>query len=287
MLQSVFDPQEAAGLVRRHRVTHCNGADVMFAGLLDAAAPGDLDSLRHGGFAAFGAVSPHDLAARADGAGLRLVGLYGMSEVQALYARRHAHAGIAERVRAGGYPVSDAARVRVRDPDADAPLPPGDAGELQLRGPSLFGEYLGNPEATAAAFTDDGWFKTGDLATADDGGGFEFLARMGDSLRLGGFLVHPGEIEAQVEHDDSVTSCQVVGVPGERGLRPVAFVIPAPGARIDEAAIVARCRSSLAGYKVPSHVFAIEAFPVTRSANGEKVQRNRLREMALEHLGGA
>src|SRR5690606_23358804 len=98
------------------------------------------------------------------------------------------------RHRAGGIPVAERLEVRVIDPESGDPVPEGDAGELCFRGPQVLARYLGDPEATARALAPDGWFRSGDLGRLADGG-FEYFARLGDSLRLRGFLVDPAEIE--------------------------------------------------------------------------------------------
>ena len=86
----------------------------------------------------------------------------------------------------------------VRDPDTGTALPHGASGELWIDAPSRFVEYLDNPSATARAIDADGVFRTGDLAHLTDLG-FIFEARIGDAMRIGGFLVSPGEIEAVVQ----------------------------------------------------------------------------------------
>ena len=111
-----------------------------------------------------------------------------------------------------------------------------------------------------------------------------FLARMGDSLRLGGFLVSPQEIEECVQEVPGVFECQVVGVTTRGALRPVAFVRLDPGDALDEAATIAHVVGRLARYKVPERVFAIDAFPVTDGANGTKIQKAKLRELAQQRF---
>jgi fatty-acyl-CoA synthase len=179
----------------------------------------------------------------------------------------------------GGAPISPNARVRARDTATGAILPHGQSGELEFRMPSQMVGYFQNEEATRAAFTTDGFVRSGDLGYTVEGG-FVFLARIGDVLRLSGFLVNPLEIEEALNACDGVSASQVVGVEGERGTYAVAFVIPRDGAHIDEAALIAYCAKRMAGFKVPKRVFAIDAFPVTYSANGTKVQKAKLREMA-------
>ena len=144
--------------------------------------------------------------------------------------------------------------------------------------------YYGNPQATAAAFTADGFFKSGDLGYTVAEGEFVYLSRIGDVLRLSGFLVNPLEIEAVLDAHPTVATSQVVGIDGPRGPMPVAFVLPKNGAGVDEAALIAHCKKQIAHYKVPHHVLPIAVFPFTASANGNKIQKTRLREMAVAAL---
>jgi fatty-acyl-CoA synthase len=131
----------------------------------------------------------------------------------------------------------------------------------------------------------DGWFRTGDIGyRVGDANRFVFLTRNNDVLRLSGFLVEPREIEHFIELLDDVAAAQVVEVRTERGARAVAFVTPADGAEPTEAEVVGHCAASLAKYKVPLRVFTVEKFPTTPSANGDKVQRGKLRELAFELL---
>src|SRR5262249_24831623 len=135
-----------------------------------------------------------------------------------------------------------------------------------------------------AAQADDGYVRTGDLAELDEQGGFTFLNRMGDALRLSGFLVNPLEIETHIQKLPGIADCQTIAVarPLEQGggVRAVSFVILEPGTALDEAGIIAHCKRGLANYKVPVRAFAVDDFPKTPSPNGFKIQRNKLREMA-------
>jgi fatty-acyl-CoA synthase len=149
-----------------------------------------------------------------------------------------------------------------------------------MAGPSLMVGYYGNEQATAAAMTPDGYVRTGDLGEIDGRGGFTYLSRMGDVLRLSGFLVNPLEIEMHIQKVPGITGCQTVAVPRPEGVRAVAFVMLEPGATLDEAATIAHCKHGLASYKVPMRIFPIADFPKTPSPNGFKIQRTKLREMA-------
>ena len=287
VMLAAFDASEAVRLCARYRVTQFNATDDMVDRML-AATPNDdpFAALDFVGYAAFNR-ELDDLPARAETRGVRMVGLWGMSEMQALVSRRDADAPLPERRKAGGRLVSPDAQARVRDPESNRLLPPGEAGMLEIRGPSRMVEYLDNPDATAETITDDGYVRTGDLAMLEEDGGFEFLARMGDTLRLGGFLVAPAEIESEVMELPGVTAAQVVEASDAGRTRPVAFVTLDAGAVLNEPAALARCAERLANFKRPARIVAVDAFPVTDSANGKKIQRAKLRDMAQDLLTSA
>lgn len=287
VLVESYEIEEIARLITRHKPTTMFGSDDMYARLLELM-PGrwPFRSIKWAGYGAFNAAL-EDLPERAQPRGLRLAGLYGMSEVQALYSLQPLRLPVSKRKLGGGIPVSPLAHVRVRDPDTGALLGPGQPGALECAGPSLMVGYYGNEKATAETMTLDGYVRTGDLAELDGRGGFTFLARMGDVLRLSGFLVNPLEIETHIQKVPGIADCQTVAVPRSEGVRAVSFVILHAGAVLDEAAVIAHCRHGLANYKVPLRVFAVDDFPKTPSPNGFKIQRNRLREMAEALLARA
>jgi fatty-acyl-CoA synthase len=278
VMAPAWNPEQAAAELVAHRITHAIGTDEVCAQLLDCNA--DVTGLRYFAYAAFNPTQG-DIVQRADARGLKLVGLYGASEIQALFARQDERAPIADRMLGGGRPVSPAAHVRVRDPESGALLPHGGQGELEFLAPgSRMAGYHGNPVATREAFTNDGYYRSGDLGSTLADGRFTFLTRMGDALRLGGFLVSPAEIEALVQEVPGIAACQVVAVARASGLVPVAFVVLHHGAMLDEAAALAHLAGKLARYKIPHRVIAMEAFPVTPGANATKIQKSKLREMA-------
>jgi fatty-acyl-CoA synthase len=162
---------------------------------------------------------------------------------------------------------------------------------LEIHSPTLFKGYFNNPIATKEAFTEDGFFKTGDLGYVRADGSFVYQSRMGDTMRLGGFLVDPTEIEQVLAEQPEIKSAQVVGIEIKGQLKPVAFVIasdPHSGhtnnATSDPNVILNRLSKQLAAFKVPTHLWFIDAFPATASANGDKFQRVKLREMAQKKL---
>ncbi len=287
VVMHTFDAAEAARLLLAHQITHCFGSDEMFEGLLahapEPAATPAFASLRLCGFAAFRAGAA--VVARACTArGLPMAGLYGSSEVHALFAIQHLNRPLAERLEGGGMPVNAEVQIRVRDAETGALLPVGTSGLLEFRSPSNFIGYLDNPDATAQAISADGWFNTGDIGTLRADGSFVYLTRAGDAIRLGGYLTAPAEIEEVIKAQPGVAEAQVVAVDLDGKTRAVAFAIADPGATPDAQAVIAAVQTQLAAYKVPARLWWVHAFPVVNSANGTKIQRNRLREMAQARL---
>ena len=151
------------------------------------------------------------------------------------------------------------ARIRAADGVAD----PGADGEIQLRGPQVFTGYWNDPAATAAAFTPDGWFRTGDIGAMDPVTGHLVIrGRTKEMIITGGLNVYPREVEIALESHPSVAEAAVAGVADERwGERVTAWVVPADGHGFDEAALIAHARTLLAGYKCPKRVFRVAALP--------------------------
>jgi fatty-acyl-CoA synthase len=281
----MFEASEAAALMLRHTVTHVAGGDDMFSRLLTegdrltGGAEKPYPALRFCPYVGFNSALA-EFYITAYQRGLPLLSPFGMSEVFSFFSLRRK--GDLEEIRTlgGGVPVYGEAKVRVRDLDSGEVLGDDREGELEIWTPNLFVGYYGNAEATAKAMTEDGYFKTGDLGTTQADGAFTYLGRMGDVLRLGGFLVNPLEIETHLCAYHTVADAQTVAIATDRGNRPVAFVIPEAGAVINEAALIDHCRQSLAGFKVPVRVISIDAFPSTASPNGTKIQKAELRRLA-------
>lgn len=156
-------------------------------------------------------------------------------------------------------------------------LPRGEVGEIQVRGPGVTPGYWHDPEATAAAFTASGWFRSGDAGRMTADGTLYVVDRIKDMYVSGGENVYPAEVEDAIDQLDAVSHCAVIGVPeptwGEIG---VALVLLRPGATLDAAAVLAHCRDRLARYKVPRRVVFVEQLPL--SAQG-KVLKKELRRI--------
>lgn len=286
VMLDTFDGAAAARLARRHEVTHLLLGDDMLRRVLENVS-GDVPfpSLR---VMAFGAYHPgvEELMQTAQQRNMQpMVGLYGSSEVQGLFALQPVSAPFAHRIEGGGRPVSGAdAQVRVRDVETGEFLPPGRSGELEIRAPTNFVGYLNDPETSAQAIDAEGFFRTGDIGRLRDDGTFVYETRRGDAMRLAGFLVSPLEIEDVLKSAPGVADVQVVAVDIAAQSRCVAFVIPVPGTAASADDVIAAVSSRMAAFKVPARIWFVDQFPTTESANGVKVQRARLRDMAIGRL---
>jgi long-chain acyl-CoA synthetase len=154
----------------------------------------------------------------------------------------------------------------------------GEAGEVCARGPQVMRGYWEKPEANAAAFTSDGYFRTGDIGVFDASGYLKIVDRKKDMVLVSGFNVYPNEVEAVAATCPGVAECACVGVPDEKTGEAVRlFVVKVPNANLTDEEIVAHCRLDLASYKVPKQVRFLDALP--KSTVG-KILRKDLRAIA-------
>jgi long-chain acyl-CoA synthetase len=159
--------------------------------------------------------------------------------------------------------------------DHDAPVPPGDRGEVVVRGPNVMKGYYDRPEATAEAMR-GGWFRTGDIGQFDADGYLAIVDRKKDMILRGGFNVYPREVEEVLMTHPAVSLAAVIGVPDERlGEEVKAYVVLRPGVSVTEAELVAWSREQMASFKYPRSVEIRNALPV--SATG-KVLKRELRQ---------
>ncbi|MDO5086220.1 MAG: malonyl-CoA synthase [Comamonadaceae bacterium] len=218
----------------------------------------------------------HDWQART---GHTILERYGMSETIMLtsnpYVADARYRNQGER-RGGtvGFPLPGVS-LRVVD-DAGAPLPAGEIGNIQVKGPNVFAGYWRMPEKTAEEFSIDGFFKTGDVGRQDEQGYVTIVGRSKDLIISGGYNVYPAEVEGYLNDMPGVAESAIVGVPhpdfGEVG---VAIVVPRPGATLDGGALLAGLKDRLANFKIPKRCFIAPELP--RNTMG-KVQKNLLRD---------
>ena len=150
----------------------------------------------------------------------------------------------------------------------------GELDEVELKGGQGFQGYWRNPKATAEAFTEDGFFRTGDVGEIGEDGTLAIRGRLKELIISGGFNVYPREVEIVLETHPAVGEVAVAGMPSEAwGEEVTAYVVAREGTEPDEAEIIAFARERLATYKCPRRVVVLEKLP--RNAMG-KVEKSRL-----------
>ncbi len=203
--------------------------------------------------------------------GQRILERYGMSETVMLTSNPYEGHRAAGTV---GLPLPDVA-VRVVD-DAGKPCACDEVGGVEVRGPNVFGGYWRMPEKTREEFTQDGWFKTGDVGRFDVQGYLTIVGRSKDLIISGGYNVYPKEVESYLDDMPGVVESAVIGVPDrDFGEAVTAVVVAQAGAQLDGASMIATLKSLIASYKVPKRIHIVDELP--RNAMG-KVQKNELRK---------
>jgi malonyl-CoA/methylmalonyl-CoA synthetase len=204
--------------------------------------------------------------------GQRILERYGMTETNMNTSNPYAGARRAGTVG----PALPGVEVIVTDPETGVPLPQGEVGMVEVRGPNVFRGYWRMPDKTAAELRANGFFITGDLGRLDADGYLTIVGRQKDLIIAGGFNIYPVEVEEVLDAHPDVLETAVVGVPHpDLGEAVLAVVVPAPGRRPDPAGLMAHAGAQLARFKLPRAIEVVEALP--RNAMG-KVQKAELRK---------
>lgn len=274
----VFDATSGLVMIEEHACTAAYTLPSITAALLadPGFAPERVRSLERG----MTIGSPRDVRAAATGLGIsRICNAYGSTELYGGCCVTPHDWPLDLRCATQGPPLPGMT-VHIGDPATGAALPAGETGEITVTGQVTPG-YLDQPEANAAAFTDEGAFHTGDLGFLDDEGNLHFVARASEMIRSGGINIAPAEVEEYLLLHPGVVEAAVVGVADERrGEVAVAYVTAASGVDVDEQALTAHCRSGIAAFKVPSRIVVTTA-SLPRTATG-KLERRAVRDMARE-----
>jgi long-chain acyl-CoA synthetase len=270
-----FQPEHIVELLAHYRVTFfCGGPPAIYAGLLAAPNLGsaDLSALRV--CPAGGAPFPVELMERWRRAtGLEIYEGYGMSEIAPISGTT-ALTGV--RPGSVGKPVP---RTDVQIVDLETGLrvlPPGEKGELRVRGPHMMTGYLDRPEETAQTIR-DGFIYTGDIGHLDEDGFVFITDRKKDVVFIKGFNVFPREVEEVIHTHPKVGTVGIVGVADARtgGERLVAFVVPRTGEVVDAGEVSAYCASQLVDYKCPTEVRVVGQLPITAAHKLDRVALRR------------
>lgn len=280
-----FSPTRVLDLIEQRRVSAFVGVPAMYRMLLEAGAEyRDLTSVR--AWMSGADVMPPDLARAFKGFGasatLPLVGPVGEAAFVEGYGMVEIGGGAAAKVSPPMLPVGlgdslgvplPGWRFRVADGDG-LRVPPGQVGELQLRGPGVLRGYWGDPDATASALSPDGWLRTGDLVRSGLFGLVAFQGRSKHVIKSGGYSVYPLEIEADLEEHPDVLEAAVVGLDDDHlGEVPVAAVRLRPRARVTTEELVSWAAERMAHYKAPRRFVIVDDLPRTGT---RKVQRDEL-----------
>ncbi|WP_041642354.1 long-chain-fatty-acid--CoA ligase [Azoarcus olearius] len=271
----ITNPRDIRGFVKelgKHRFTAITGVNTLFNALLNNPDFARLDfSALHitlgGGMAVQQAVAEKWRAVT----GVPLIEAYGLTEtspavaINPLDLKAFNHSI--------GLPVPST-EVSIRDDDG-VEQPPGQRGELCVRGPQVTRGYWNRPEDSARAFTPDGFLRTGDIAVMDEAGYLRIVDRKKDMILVSGFNVYPNEVEDVVASHPGVLEVAAVGVPDARSGEAVKVFVVRKDASLTEADLIAYCRENLTAYKVPHRVVFRESLPKT---NVGKILRRALRD---------
>ncbi len=276
-----FDPDLVGGMIEQHRVSVCVLVPTMINMFVNypGTADRDLSTWRMCLYAA--SPMPVALLRRAmDELPCGFSQGYGMTEmcphVSQLGVRDHelAITGDADAIRrlaSAGTPCIGV-DVEIRRPDGSR-CEIGEVGEITVRGPNMMPGYWNRPDETSKAVTLDGWYRTGDLASVDDGGYIFIVDRAKDMIVSGGENVYTTEVENALASHPGVLELAVFGVPHEQWGEAVhAEVVLKPGSSSTERELIDHCRQSIAGYKVPRSI-AVRDEPLPKSGAGKILKR--------------
>jgi fatty-acyl-CoA synthase len=266
-----FEAGAALEMMARERCTLTSGNDTIFQLLMSHPDLPKRKLALRGGWAAAGAETMR-----------RIIDVLGAKHICAAYGLSEA----SPNVLMSDWRDPEALRVQgLATPHEGLHLRTVD-GEIQVRGWSVMRGYYNNPEATAAAFTADGFLRTGDLAEVHPGGRVRMIGRLKDVFRVGGENVAPAEVEEVLLAHPAVAMAQVVGVPDARlGEVPCAYVALKAGRSATEGELVEWTKARCANFRVPRYLRIVADFEALGMTASGKVQKGRLREHALRELG--
>ncbi len=279
-----FDPGATLAAIDGERCTSLYGVPTMFVGVLNHPDRDKFQtsSLRTGIMS--GSPCPLPLMKQViDVMGAREMTIgYGQTEASPIITLTSVDDPIEVRVGTVGRPIPGI-DVRLVDPISHAEMPPGEAGELCLRGHAVMAGYYKNPAATAKSVDADGWLYTGDLARRRPDGNFRIVGRCKELIIRGGENIYPPEIEEFLNHHPAVAEVAVVGLPDARfGEVVSAWVVSRHGASLTADDILAFCRGQIAHFKIPHYVQVVDQLP--RTVTG-KVRKQILRDQGIGLFG--
>jgi fatty-acyl-CoA synthase len=279
-----FDPGATLAAIEAERCTSIYGVPTMFVAELDHPdRPGrDMSSLRTGIMAGSPCPLPLMEAVVATMGAREITIGYGQTEASPIVTQTGVDDPIEVRVGTVGRPIPGV-EVRLVDPKTRAPVAPGEAGELCVRGHGVMAGYYRAPEATARVIDAEGWLHTGDLARCRPDGNYRIVGRCKELIIRGGENIYPPEIEEFLHHHPAVAEVAVVGLPDAKyGEVVSAWVVPRPGVAVTEAELRDYGRGKIAHYKIPHYVRIVDQLPKTVTG---KVRKSELRDRGIAEFG--
>ncbi|MEO8557446.1 MAG: AMP-binding protein [Rhodospirillales bacterium] len=208
---------------------------------------------------------------------------YGMTETTGLVTRSWLDEPIEQRLKSNGKPLPGCL-IRIVDPETGKDAATGETGEIWVGGYSVMAGYFDKPRETADTITSDGWLRTGDAGFLNEDGSLVFLRRLKDGYKHNGFNVATPEVEAAMLQHPGVAAAAVVGIPHDRfGEIGIAFAVARKA--LDSGELMSFLGARLAKFKVPAQIVLVDEFP--RTAGTDKIQKFKLKEIALERFGRA
>jgi fatty-acyl-CoA synthase len=290
VMNEIFNPELSFQTIEEYKITHLFGTPTMFFMMLESPKlqVNSLKSLR-GGLIGGSPVLPELMKGIINKMGAKeMLVVYGLSECGGISTTTLIDDPLDVRCNTIGIPIPNA-KVSIVNPENGKELSCGEVGEIWLKdlypGSSVGKGYYKMPDKTAETITRDGWFKTGDLGTADEKGYIRFKGRLKEMFWVGGFNVYPAEIENFLCKHPKVSDAYVIGVPDRRlGDVPMAFIILHEGESLSEEEIISFCKKSISNYKVPRYVKFVRKEDIPLTGIG-KARKFMLREMAIKELG--
>lgn len=281
VLLDIFTPDACLALLEQQRCTCMLGATPFVYDLLNVLEkqPADLSALRF--FLCGGTTIPKKVARECQQRGIKLLSVYGSTE-SSPHAVVNLDDPLSRFMHTDGYAAAGV-EIKVVD-DARKTLPPGCEGEEASRGPNVFMGYFDEPELTACALDEEGWYYSGDLCRMDEAGYIKITGRKKDIIVRGGENISSREVEDILLQHPKIHDACVVAMPDERlGERSCAYVVlKAPHHSLSLEEVVAFfSRKRVAKYKYPEHIVVIEKLP--RTASG-KIQKFLLRKDIMRRL---
>jgi fatty-acyl-CoA synthase len=263
-----FDAGRALRWIGEERITHLMGVPTIYQMLAEHPSFGEADLSSVEDALCGGAPLSEALLERWLDRGVPLRQGFGMTEVGP-NCFSMPPAQVRRKLGSVGLPIHHL-EARLLRPDGGE-CEPGEPGELLLRGPVVFGGYLGDPSATAASLDAEGWFHTGDVLSRDEEGYFTVCGRLKEMFISGGENVYPAEVEAVLLQAPGVGQAAVVGVPDPRwGEVGLAWLEPSPGQEVDPAEVARFAEVRLARYKLPKRYEVRAQLPRTASGKIDK-----------------